>query len=147
MDIKVNSRRNILELLMGIGTIATLVGAITPVLAYLSPLSKQSSSGNILEDRDGSPVSAEKLQEGVGLVGRIGDRPVLAIRKNDQILGYSAVCTHLGCIVRWNAGGNQIECPCHGGRFNLLGEVTGGPPPDGIPTIHLKIEDNRIVRG
>ncbi len=146
MDTNVNDRRNILEALMGVGTLATLIGAISPVIAYLSPLSRPSGSGNALEDRDGSPISATRLREGFGLVGRIEGRIVLAIRKNGQILGYSAVCTHLGCIVRWNAAGNQIECPCHGGRFDLLGEITGGPPPEGLPTVHLKVQGDRIVR-
>ena len=141
------SRRSILDLLMGIGTFTALVGAVAPVLAYLAPLRINRSFGNTLEAKDGSPVPPDSLTEGKGLVGRLGGRPILAVKKNGQILGFSAVCTHLGCIVRWNLAENRIECPCHGGQFDLQGAVIGGPPPEGIQAFVLKIEGDRIVRG
>jgi len=38
-----------------------------------------------------------------------------------------ANCTHLGCRVGFNPFAQQIECPCHGSRFALDGDVTTGP--------------------
>jgi Rieske Fe-S protein len=54
----------------------------------------------------------------------------LAIYKDSkgQLHMYSAVCTHLGCTVRWNELEKSFDCPCHGSRFSgQTGKVVNGP--------------------
>ena len=39
----------------------------------------------------------------------------------------SAVCPHLGCVVRWNSVERSWDCPCHGSHFAVDGEALNAP--------------------
>ncbi|MEY3360541.1 MAG: hypothetical protein RL531_260 [Actinomycetota bacterium] len=41
-------------------------------------------------------------------------------------------CVHLGCKVPWCASSQWFECPCHGSKYNRVGEYRGGPAPRGL---------------
>ncbi len=50
-------------------------------------------------------------------------------------LGYVALyqrCVHLGCRVPWCQSSQWFECPCHGSKYNRVGEKRGGPAPRGL---------------
>ncbi len=62
-----------------------------------------------------------------GVVERNGEQ-VAVFRGSDGVLHLmSARCTHLGCVVAWNPGEKQFQCPCHGSAYSPLGEVVQGP--------------------
>lgn len=54
---------------------------------------------------------------------------------------YSRVCSHLGCLVRWDEGKDQFFCPCHGAVFDSTGNVVAGPPPRPMDKLPVKVED------
>ncbi|HJW27268.1 MAG TPA: FAD-dependent oxidoreductase [Rhodocyclaceae bacterium] len=53
----------------------------------------------------------------------------VALYRDDegQVHRHSPVCTHMGCILRWNPAERSWDCPCHGSRFGYDGEVLHGP--------------------
>jgi len=59
----------------------------------------------------------------------------------------SALCTHKGCLVAWNAGAKQFQCPCHRGRFDMAGRVVGGPPPAPLPTLPVRVVKGMVLVG
>jgi len=72
--------------------------------------------------------SAESLRPGEGAVVGDGLAQRAAFRdEGGEIHTLSARCTHLGCIVRFNSAERTWDCPCHGSRFGLDGEVIEGP--------------------
>ena len=54
---------------------------------------------------------------------------------------FSRVCSHLGCLVRWDEGKDQFLCPCHGAVFDKAGNVVAGPPPEPMEKLPTKVED------
>ena len=67
------------------------------------------------------------------------------LRTEGGFLAISAICTHLSCIVNWNELRKKFECPCHGAKFNALGEVLEGPPPRPLDLYKLQVVEGKIV--
>ncbi|MEV8213411.1 FAD-dependent oxidoreductase [Leifsonia sp. NPDC077715] len=65
--------------------------------------------------------------EGTGTVGRRGRTPVAVSTIDGETCALSAVCTHLGGVVRWNDAELSWDCPLHGSRFAPDGSVLEGP--------------------
>jgi glycine/D-amino acid oxidase-like deaminating enzyme/nitrite reductase/ring-hydroxylating ferredoxin subunit len=84
----------------------------------------------IVKDRFApSPLeSADEIPRGEGRLVRAHGK-VLAVYRDDagETHVRSGVCTHLGCIVRWNDAERSWDCPCHGSRFDVDGTVLCGP--------------------
>ncbi|HWH17153.1 MAG TPA: FAD-dependent oxidoreductase [Allosphingosinicella sp.] len=74
------------------------------------------------------PKSYDELEPGHAAIMKIDGDNVAAFKDEQGVVhAVSAVCTHMGCIVGWNATDRTWDCPCHGSRFELSGEVIHGP--------------------
>ena len=71
--------------------------------------------------------SGERPPEGTGVVSLRGRKPVAVSTVDGTSCTLSAVCTHLGGIVRWNDSEKSWDCPLHGSRFSSDGTLLEGP--------------------
>lgn len=79
-------------------------------------------------DRLRTKPGLHDVRPGDGAVIRLNGRDVAAYRADDgAVSAVSARCTHLGCLVGFNAAERSWDCPCHGSRFDTDGRVIEGP--------------------
>jgi len=142
LDPATDSRRGFLNAALGFfGTIAAL-GVIYPVGLYLWPRREKRHDGRARSMK----IPLAEVPIGDAKFVRFFSKPTVIIRPNEQeLVALSAVCTHLGCIVKWNDTNSELRCPCHGGVFDTKGAVIGGPPPSPLNSYSTTIEDEYIV--
>jgi cytochrome b6-f complex iron-sulfur subunit len=54
-------------------------------------------------------------------------------------------CVHLGCRVPWCATSQGFECPCHGSKYDSVGEYFGGPAPRNLDRFVVELVDDRFI--
>jgi nitrite reductase/ring-hydroxylating ferredoxin subunit len=94
-------------------------------------------TGTVLGAASDIPVGGGKIYPAA--------RVVVTQPVRGQYQGFSAVCTHVGCILSEVADGT-IDCPCHGSEFTIsTGAVVTGPAPRPLPKKQVKIVDGKVV--
>ncbi|MHB1134015.1 MAG: FAD-dependent oxidoreductase [Chloroflexota bacterium] len=73
--------------------------------------------------------TAATLAAGEGALVEDEDGVKVAVYRDDAgaLHALSPRCSHLGCLVQWNAAEKSWDCPCHGSRFSATGQVIHGP--------------------
>jgi len=138
------ARRNIVFWIFGGGFIGSLISFLYPVIRFLNPPAVSEASVNEVVDGKG-----QDLAPNAGKIVKFGTQPVLLVRLTEtEWHAFSAVCTHLSCIVQYDASRRLIWCACHNGQYDLSGKVISGPPPAPLKeyAVHLRGEDVVISR-
>jgi Rieske Fe-S protein len=76
-----------------------------------------------------------------------GDDPAILVRLGERdVVAFSQKCTHLGCVVYYEAEEHRWHCPCHEGNFAVRsGAVLSGPPVRPLGRIDVEIRDDGHV--
>lgn len=134
-------RRRLLRWLLAFSIVSTAAMVITPIVGFLIP--PRTVGGGA-----GGRVPVGKttdLPPGNGKVVAMGSKPVIVVSSATGVNAFSAVCTHLGCIVQYDETSGHILCPCHDGHFSPTnGAVISGPPPAPLPAVEVAVDKDEI---
>ncbi|HEY9626378.1 MAG: cytochrome b6-f complex iron-sulfur subunit [Oscillatoriophycideae cyanobacterium NC_groundwater_1537_Pr4_S-0.65um_50_18] len=154
-DVPDLGRRQFMNLLTFGAVTGTALGALYPVVKYFIPPSSGGAGGGVTaKDALGNDIvlskflAEHKTGERVLAQGLKGDPTYITVEGADAIASYglNAVCTHLGCVVPWNANENKFMCPCHGSQYNSEGKVVRGPAPLSLALVHAAAtEDGKVA--
>lgn len=64
---------------------------------------------------------------------------VYVVRTGTELFVFYNGCTHMGCPVRWDAVDGMFLCPCHGGEYDMVGQVLHGPPPYALRDLNHEV--------
>ena len=112
---------------------------------------KLSSLGRIIREQKDVPVhligdrvappearSTDEIEPDQGRLMKVrGERLAVYRDPRGALHVRSAVCTHMKCIVKFNAAERSWDCGCHGSRFGVDGAVLDGPAMSPLPERHL----------
>ncbi len=113
-------------------------GGSTPDDSAETPDDSSSGGGEEL-------AATADVEVGGGVI--VQDKYVITQPAKGDFKAFSAICTHMGCVVGDVVDG-EIVCPCHGSHFSIEdGSVTGGPAPEPLPEQAITVEGGEILLG
>lgn len=134
------ARRKVLRCALKASGATWAAGMLAPAVVYLWPAGSEGPGKDTVK-----AGLAKDLPPGKSMLVKAEGKPLLVVRSpSGEYRAFSAICTHLACLVDWRKEQGDVFCPCHGGRFDLEGKVIGGPPPKPLPKYPVVVENGEI---
>lgn len=134
-------RRKFLMTFMAAGGAAAAAAVAWPLYRFLAPANGGRSVTTVV-------IPEGEVGEGEAKFFQYaGSAAVLVRKRGGELVAFSAVCTHLGCIVQWEKDKQGFLCPCHAGHYSADGAVLSGPPPKPLNRIPYKVAGGKITVG
>lgn len=134
-------RRSFLDLALKGGLAVWGVGMAAPTVVYLWPAH---AGGGKAGSVSAGPV--KDFAVGTSRMVQSEGKPILVLRVSEEIFrAFSPICTHLGCIVKWDPAARKIVCPCHAGEFDAEGKNVAGPPPRPLTSYAVSVVGSEVV--
>jgi Rieske Fe-S protein len=137
------TRRTFVQAAVAVGGTGAVASIAWPIGRYLQP-----APDSISMDTPPTDVCADaELAPGQMRLARVGQIPVIVARRHDSILvAWSALCSHLGCTVRFRPERDDLHCACHGAIFDAAtGSRRSGPAWAPLARINVEVRHGRVV--
>ena len=130
----------------GVGLAAAALAACSSATETKESESTTGESTSTAPAASAAPEALTKTTDVPVGSGVVIDKVVVTQPVAGDFKGFSAVCTHKGCLVNEVVDGT-INCPCHGSKFSLDGAVVKGPAKTPLPTEAITVQGDSIVLG
>jgi cytochrome b6-f complex iron-sulfur subunit len=134
VQVSVPSRREFLYYIWGASMVMLLGEAGAGLIWFVFPRFKEGEFGGVFKV---NPADVPVADSGPYSVPE--GRFHVSHTVNDGLVILYGVCTHLGCLPKWNPTNHRFECPCHGSKFELNGKYIEGPAPRSLDRFKTKI--------
>ncbi len=136
------SRRKFLDWFLGTTAGAFFLTVFYPVSRYLIPPRAEESTALTVT----LPVKAQEVKLNSGQIFKFGSRPGIVVRTPEgELRAFTAICTHLACVVQYRTDPQHIWCACHNGHYDLNGKNIGGPPPRPLEPYEVNVRGEQVV--
>ncbi|MGQ9629082.1 MAG: QcrA and Rieske domain-containing protein [bacterium] len=135
------TRRRFINYFLGGGLVATAASILYPVLRFITPPKvREATVSNVVVGKVG------ELPPNSGKIFKFGAKPGILINTPEgELRAFSAICTHLACIVQYRSDFRHIWCACHNGHYDLHGRVISGPPPRPLEEYKVIVQGENII--
>jgi cytochrome b6-f complex iron-sulfur subunit len=140
-ELRASTRRSFLSYVLTCWIGVILLPVLYAVVQYIIPPA--------LREKVAETIHAARLSE-LGFnsaeIVRL-DRKAIALVRSEQgqVKAFSAVCTHLGCIVQYQAERKVFHCNCHGSEFDMSGKNIAGPAPSPLKPYRVAIKGDDVL--
>ena len=134
-DVTVNtpSRREFLFYIWGASMLMILGQSSVGIIWFMWPLFKEGEFGGVFKfDNTALPAAGDPPNSFPA--GRFH-----ITQPDNGLLALYSVCTHLGCLPKWQGARGRFECPCHGSKYELDGTWIEGPAPRSLDRLEMTI--------
>jgi cytochrome b6-f complex iron-sulfur subunit len=137
-----HGRRNLLNWFLSTTAGAFLVSVIYPLSRFLIPPEVEESTSSTVT----LAIKPNDVKANSGQIFRFGSQAGILVKDtNGELKAFSAVCTHLACIVQYRSDISHVWCACHNGHFDLNGRNVEGPPPKPLEQYVVNVRADQIV--
>jgi quinol---cytochrome c reductase iron-sulfur subunit, bacillus type len=128
------------------GTLAFVLGGATlaPAFARRSDAWLRAASLDVLRDDEPVPVTLRVVRQD-GFTQVVDRTVVYLVKSGDRVRALHSTCTHLGCRTSYDRDTRRILCPCHGGVYDVQGNVIAGPPPAALQGLSTRVENDSVL--